>query len=104
MWVHFACLQVLPSRMYSILDQTHASVVVEVSHMHAHFVGGWFARKADVLRLVGDVLLDPASKQGTPLTRWLTAVDAFDHSDKATSQAIYQARIVEIGSMQHSLC
>lgn len=51
---------------------------------------GWFARQADVLRLVGDVLLDPTSKQGTPLTRWLTAVDAFDHSDKATSQAIYK--------------
>lgn len=90
--------------MHYILDQTHASVVGEVHHMHAHFVGGWFARKADVLRLVGDVLLDPTSKQGTPLTRWLTAVDAFDHSDKATSQAIYKAGVVEVISMQHSLC
>ena len=53
--------------------------------------GGWFARTPQILRQVGDVLLDPASKQEAPLTRWLTAADAFDHSDKATSQAMFQA-------------
>lgn len=51
---------------------------------------GWFARNAQVLRKVGEVLLKPSSRQDTPLTRWLTAADAFDHSDKATSQAIYE--------------
>ncbi len=56
------------------------------------YAGGWFARNAQVLRKVGEVLLDSSSKQGAPLTRWLTAADAFDHSDKATSQAIYKAR------------
>lgn len=44
------------------------------------------------MRKVGEVLLEPNSKQDAPLTRWLTAADAFDHSDKATSQAIYKAR------------
>lgn len=56
------------------------------------YAGGWFARNAQVLRKVGEVLLDSSSKQDAPLTRWLTAADAFDHSDKATSQAIYKAR------------
>ena len=56
------------------------------------YAGGWFARNAQVLRKVGEVLLKPSSKQDAPLTRWLTAADAFDHSDKATSQAIYEAR------------
>ncbi|DBA79646.1 TPA: hypothetical protein ACH3X1_008325 [Trebouxia sp. C0004] len=51
---------------------------------------GWFARNAQVLRKVGEVLLEPSSKQDAPLTRWLTAADAFDHSDSETSQAIYQ--------------
>ena len=55
-------------------------------------VGGWFARSADVLRQVGDVLLDPASQHDQPLKRWLTAADAFEQCDKATGQAIYEAR------------
>ncbi|KAA6420332.1 MAG: glutamyl-tRNA(Gln) amidotransferase subunit A [Trebouxia sp. A1-2] len=46
---------------------------------------GWFARNAQVLRKVGEVLLEPSAKQDAPLTRWLTAADAFDHSDKATT-------------------
>lgn len=56
------------------------------------YAGGWFARNAQVLRKVGEVLLEPSAKQDAPLTRWLTAADAFYHSDKATSQAIYKAR------------
>lgn len=55
-------------------------------------VGGWFARNAEVLRQVGDVLLDAASRQEQPLRRWLTAADAFEQCDKATGQAIYEAR------------
>lgn len=55
-------------------------------------VGGWFARNAEVLRQAGDVLLDPASRQEQPMGRWLTAADAFEQCDKATGQAIYQAR------------
>ena len=55
-------------------------------------VGGWFAKNAEVLRQVGDVLLDPASRQDQPLKRWLTAADAFEQCDKATGQAIYEAR------------
>ncbi|KAL3161478.1 hypothetical protein ABBQ32_010359 [Trebouxia sp. C0010 RCD-2024] len=52
---------------------------------------GWFARNAEVLRQVGDVLLDPASRQEQPLQRWLTAADAFKQCDKATGQAIYES-------------
>ena len=55
-------------------------------------VGGWFARNAEIFRRVGDVLLDPASRQEQPLRRWLTAADAFEQCDKATGQAIYEAR------------
>lgn len=64
-------------------------------------VGGWFARNAEVLRQVGDVLLDPASRQQQPLKRWLTAADAFEQCDKATGQAIYQARCV---MLSHTWC
>lgn len=57
-------------------------------------VGGWFARNAEVLRQVGDVLLNSASRQDQPLKRWLTAADAFEQCDQATGQAIYEARCV----------
>ena len=53
--------------------------------------GGYFARSAEILRRAGDVLLDPATKSGTPLTRLLVGRDAFDLADPATSAAIYQA-------------
>ena len=46
------------------------------------------------MRQVGDVLLDPASRQDQPLERWLTAADAFKQCDQASSQAIYKARRV----------
>ena len=44
-----------------------------------------------MLRKVGEVLLDRSSAHAPPLTRWLTASDAFDQSDQATSQAMYEA-------------
>ena len=44
-----------------------------------------------MLRKVGQVLLDPSSAHAPPLTRWLTATDAFNQSDNATSQAMYEA-------------
>ena len=57
--------------------------------------GGWFARDAGVLKKVGAVLLNPSTKVDAPLKRCLTAADAFDHSDKATSTAIYEASHVD---------
>ena len=55
--------------------------------------GGYFARSAEVLRRVGDVLLDPSMRgSGGPLRRWLVAKDAFDLADGATGNAIYQVR------------
>ena len=67
-------------------------------------VGGWFARSADVLRQVGDVLLDPASQQDQPLKRWLTAADAFEQCDKATGQAIYKARCTPLRQTFYQWC
>ena len=67
-------------------------ILYEGSTYACNTAGGWFARSAHVLRQVGDVLLDPASKQAAPLKRWLNAADAFDHSDKATSHAIYEVK------------
>jgi amidase len=52
--------------------------------------GGYFARSAELLRRAGDVLLDPATKSGAPLTHALVAKDAFDLADPPTSAAIYQ--------------
>ncbi|GIL60005.1 hypothetical protein Vafri_14638, partial [Volvox africanus] len=50
---------------------------------------GWFARDAVVLRTVGSVLLDPASRGPLQLSRWLVARDAFALADPPTGKAIY---------------
>jgi hypothetical protein len=52
--------------------------------------GGWFAKDAVVLRLVGNALLDMASRRDVTLRRWLVAKDGFDAADSATSQALYE--------------
>ena len=59
-------------------------------HLMRQLAGGYFARSAEVLRLVGDVLLDPGSRSDTKLVRTLVAADAFDLADPPTSAAIYQ--------------
>lgn len=50
-----------------------------------------FARDAATCKAVGAVLLPPASRGPTRLSRWLVARDAFDLADATTAQAIYDA-------------
>ncbi|GIL82498.1 hypothetical protein Vretimale_11935 [Volvox reticuliferus] len=50
---------------------------------------GWFARDPAILRTVGSVLLDPASRGPLQLSRWLVARDAFALADPPTGKAIY---------------
>lgn len=51
---------------------------------------GWFARRADVLRRVGEVLLPP-DRAGISLTRFIPARDAFDLADAAVAEAVRSA-------------
>lgn len=55
--------------------------------------GGWFAATAPLLRKVGDVLLDPATRQDLNLKCWLVAQDTWDCADKETSQEIYKVNV-----------
>jgi amidase len=52
---------------------------------------GWFARDASLLRRVGGVLLDPATRRPAQLRRLLVATDAFALADEPTCQALYSA-------------
>eukprot|EP00887_Chlorella_sp_A99_P002188 scaffold21.g2188.t1 len=56
----------------------------------------WFARDTGVLRRVGDVLLDPATRQPAPLRRWLVGADAFAQADDATSSALHAALVARV--------
>ena len=51
---------------------------------------GWFARRADVLRRVGEMLLPP-DRAGVALTRFVPARDAFDLADASVAEAVRSA-------------
>ncbi len=51
---------------------------------------GWFTRRADVLRRVGEVLLPP-DRAGTSLTRFVPVRDAFDLADIGVAEAVRSA-------------
>ena len=51
---------------------------------------GWLARRADVLRRVGEVLLPP-DHAGLALTRFIPARDGFDLADAAVAEAVRAA-------------
>jgi amidase len=55
--------------------------------------GGWFATNATILRKVGQVLLEPATRKEAALSRWLVARDAFDTADSETAKALYNVRL-----------
>jgi amidase len=51
---------------------------------------GWFARRAELLRRVGEVLLPP-DREGIALSRFVPARDAFDLADASVAAAVRSA-------------
>jgi len=76
---------------------THARVSLELATPLAPSfdTAGWFARDAATLKATGQVLLAGSPSTPLPSPRWLVATDAFDLSDDATRQAIYDAMSVD---------
>jgi len=76
---------------------THARVSLELATPLAPSfdTAGWFARDAATLKATGQVLLAGSRSTPLPSPRWLVATDAFDLSDDATRQAIYDAMSVD---------
>lgn len=68
-------------------------------------VAGWFARSADILSRVGDVLLPPDRGDLTPMSALLIAEDAFAFASDAVAAKVRQAigKVTDLFTAQNSI-
>lgn len=65
--------------------------------------GGWFARSATNLQLVGEVLLDKATERKTSFKNWIVSTDAFQLSDESATKGIYSSLSTHIERIKEIL-